>query len=132
MKRFFVFTMAILLIFSLSGCGIAFAAERKIEDSEIYSEREISSAMDIVSLKFAKDFHGCILYELSYSDKNADAAKAWASQYKAEEAIVIYSDFHVFTEGSGGLEVGDTYEGWSWILVRDKGEKWELKTWGYA
>jgi len=45
--------------------------------------------------------------------------------------MVLLSKFYVFGE-NGSLEPGKTYTKWNWILVRDKGGFWELKTWGYG
>ncbi len=132
MKKFFVGTLAVLLVFAFSGCGIAFTAERNIESSEIYAEKEISAAMNEVCKYFTKEFSGCRLLKLSYSDTSVPAAKEWAKNYEKEEAIVLFSDFYVFAEGDGSLQKGETYANWKWILVRNKGENWQLKTWGYG
>ncbi len=132
MKKFLALVIAFLTVLSLSGCGITLVTERHIEESEIYSEKEISSAMDIAEKKFMLEFKGCILLELSYSDASAKAAEDWAKQYEADEAIVLLSSFYTYTDGDGSLQKGEIYEKWNWILVRNEGENWELKTWGYA
>ena len=45
MKKFLAFFLAIVLVFCLSGCGIPFTAKKIIDDSDIYSKRDIEKAM---------------------------------------------------------------------------------------
>ena len=131
MKKFLAFFLAAALVFCLSGCGIPFTAKKIIDDSEIYSERDIEKAMNKVYSQFAL-FEGCVLLELEYDeDYSKERMHDWAKQYNADEAIVLLSKFYVAGE-NGSLEPGKTYTKWNWILVRDKGGFWELKTWGYG
>ncbi len=131
MKKFLAFFLAAALVFCLSGCGIPFTAKKIIDDSKIYSERDIEKAMNKVYSQFAL-FEGCVLLELEYDeDYSKERMHDWAENYNADEAIVLLSKFYVFGE-NGSLEPGKTYTKWNWILVRDKGGFWELKTWGYG
>jgi hypothetical protein len=131
MKKFLAFFLAIVLVFCLSGCGIPFTAKKIIDDSDIYSKRDIEKAMNRVYSQFAL-FEGCILLELEYDEEYSKERMAdWAENYNADEAIVLLSKFYVFGE-NGSLEPGETYSKWNWILVRNKGGFWELKTWGYG
>ena len=107
--------------------------KKLISPSEIYSEQEIGQAMDVVIRHFSREFRGCTLLELEYSDSRSEAGRAWALQYGADEGIVLISSFSV--DGSGGdgsLNSDSTYTNWQWILVRSYGGKWTLKTWGYG
>ena len=131
MKKFIAILLAAALVISLSGCGIPFTAKKIIDDSKIYSERDIEKAMSLVYRKFAS-FEGCVLLELEYDEEySRERMNGWAKQYAADEAIVLLSKFYVASE-NGSLAVGETYTKWNWILVRDKGGFWELKTWGYG
>ena len=131
MKKFLAFFLAAALVFCLSGCGIPFTAKKIIDDSEIYSERDIEKAMNRVYREFAF-FEGCVLLELEYDEEYSKERMAdWAENYDADEAIVLLSKFYVASE-NGSLEPGKTYTKWNWILVRDKGGFGELKTWGYG
>ena len=132
MKKFLAFLLAAAMIFLLSGCGIPFTAKKIIDDSEIYSKRDIEKAMNQVYCQFAL-FEGCILLELEYDEEYSKARMAdWAENYDADEAIVLLSKFYVAGDSDGSLEPGETYSKWNWILVRDKGGSWKLKTWGYG
>ena len=131
MKKIFAIIIAAALVFCFCGCGIPFTAEKIIDDSDIYSKRDIEKAMNRVYREFAF-FEGCILLELEYDEEYSKERMAdWAENYNADEAIVLLSKFYVFGE-NGSLAPGETYTKWNWILVRDKGGFWELKTWGYG
>ena len=131
MKKLFAVFLAAVCIFVFSGCGISFTAKKIIDDSEIYSKRDIEKAMNRVYREFAF-FEGCVLLELEYDEEySKERAADWAENYDADEAIVLLSKFYAAAE-NGSLEPGETYSKWNWILVRNKGGFWELKTWGYG
>ena len=131
MKKFLAVFLAVVMILCLSGCGIPFTAKKIIDDSEIYSKRDIEKAMNRVYREFAF-FEGCVLLELEYDEEYSKERLAdWAENYNADEAIVLLSKFYVAAE-NGSLEPGETYSKWNWILVRNNGGFWELKTWGYG
>ena len=47
--------------------------------------------------------------------------------------IVLYSSFDTDASGDdGSLEPNTTYDDFQWILVRDNGGTWEVKTYGYG
>lgn len=105
-----------------------------IKKSEVYSEKDIERAMATAKRQFKFDFKGCTLTDLWYDEEiSLSSASSWASQYNADEAIVLLSNFDVGSSGGdGSLNPNDTYSDWQWILVRNKGsQNWELKTWGY-
>ena len=132
MKKYLAFFLAIVFVFIFSGCGIPFTAKRIIDDSEIYSKRDIEKAMNLVYGQFAF-FEGCVLLEIEYDEEYSKERMAdWAENYDADEAIVLLSKFYVAGDSDGSLEPGETYSKWNWILVRNKGGFWELKTWGYG
>lgn len=131
MKKIFAIIIVAALILCFCGCGIPFTAEKIIDDSDIYSKRDIEKAMNKVYSQFAL-FEGCALLELEYDEEYSKERMCdWAENYGADEAIVLLSKFYVFGE-NGSLEPGKTYTKWNWILVRNKGGFWELKTWGYG
>lgn len=48
-------------------------------------------------------------------------------------SIVLYSSFDTDASGGdGSLEPNTTYDDFQWILVRDNGGTWEVKTYGYG
>jgi hypothetical protein len=107
---------------------------QSIPQSEVYSNQDIDSAMDIVKKKFKGEFKGCVLTDLWYNeDISISSSDGWAKQYNSDEAIVLLSNFDVDSSGGdGSLNPNSTYTDWKWILVRDKeNSKWALKTWGY-
>ena len=131
MNKFFQFFIILIIVLGLSGCGITFLARKNVGDSKIFSKEDIEEAMDIVCEEIKKS-EGYVLLELKYEeDFCKKQMKYYMEQYSADEAIVLLSKFYVFGE-NGSLAPGETYSKWNWILVRDKGGFWELKTWGYG
>lgn len=138
MKRITLFTLILVtLALLLSGCmdrGNVNHVHKTLEKSTVYTEAEIKQAMDIVTSHFRQNFEGCTLIHLAfYEDTRAQYSESWAKQYNADEAIILVSSFEVGPEGSNGsLNPDSTYNGWQWILTRDKGGSWALQTWGYG
>ena len=131
LKKILAALIAAVLVLSLSGCGMPFTAKKIIDDSDIYSKRDIEKAMNRVYREFAF-FEGCVLLELEYNEEYSKARMVdWAENYDADEAIVLLSKFYVAAE-NGSLEPGETYSKWNWILVRNENGPWKLMTWGYG
>lgn len=141
MKKRRIIIVVMLLIIAVSIVSFALRnkggnvsnVNREVTVSEVYSQQEINDAMDMVVKYFRSAFKGCTLTDLWYKDRTSvSASVGWAKQYNADEAIVLISTFDVDSSGGdGSFNPNDTYSNWQWILVRNKGEEWELKTWGY-
>jgi hypothetical protein len=118
MRKRILFTILIVILMSISlvacGGGNIDSMKKTIDESEIYSNEEIESAMGVVTHLFQEKFKGCTLTELSYDESISSASSdAWAIQYQAEEAIVLVSSFHVDdTGGDGSLNPNSTYNNW--------------------
>ena len=134
MKRLLLMICAVALLLTGCGGGTVSGVQKVIGKSEIFSPREIEAAMELALDYFRKEFDGCTMTEIKYNEeKSGDAAKEWAQQYGAEEGIVLYSSFDVdATGGDGSLNPNSTYSNWKWILTRDNGGRWTLRTWGYG
>ena len=135
MKKIFIVLLSALLIgLVLCGCGKVKDVQITIGESELYSQREIESAMRKVKWFFRLTFDGCTLRELSYDEeKSARETAEWAESYGAEQAIVILSEFDVDESGGdGSLNPNSTYKNWQWILTRSRGGGWTLQDWGYG
>lgn len=104
-----------------------------IGESDLYTTGDIESAMAAVEKEFKKSFRNCTLTKLWYDERVCKLEREdWTEQFQADEAIVLLSDFEVGkTGGEGTLDPGNSYKNWEWILVRNTGGEWELKTWGY-
>jgi len=131
-----IFVIGVVLLFlRFNKGGDINDVNRTIPQSEIYSQQDISDAMDVVENKFKSDFSGCTLTDLWYDeDASVSSSDEWAAQYHSDEAIVLLSNFNVDSSGGdGSLNPNSTYTDWQWILVRDKDSNtWELGTWGYG
>lgn len=104
----------------------------KVVASNIYTQKDIDSAIDVIKREFALEWSGCTLTEIYYAgDGCAREFQEWADLYNADEGIVLKSSFTVdFTGGDGSLEPNSTYDDWEWILVRSKGGHWKYMTHG--
>ncbi len=134
-----VLVLAIGLVVALTSCGKdkprgdVSVVDLEPGTSDIYSQEEIYAAMVEVTEHFEEEFEGCVLTNLVYDEVySLKSAAQWAEQYGDEEAIVFLSSFDVEETGAdASLEPGKSYRDWQWVLTRDKGEEWELQTWGY-
>ena len=120
----------------LCGCGGGNASEVQVitGESAIFTQKEIESAMEVAMDHFRKEFDGCTMTKIEYAEGRTQAAAAeWAQHYGADEAIVLYSSFDVDSSGGdGSFSPNSTYANWQWILTRDAGGEWVLRTWGYG
>ena len=133
MRKITLLLLVCAILLTACAGGDVSGVGRKIGSSDRYSKREIAAAMDVVEHHFKKHFDGCTLHTLVYNEEATDwEAAEWAAQYGVEEAIVLYSDFHVDeTGGDGSLNPNQTYRNFKWILVKTF-TGWELKDWGYG
>lgn len=135
MKRLIWTTVMFILLLTLSACGGKLSEGMQVEITEgdtYYSNEDIQAAVDTVEKEFKKDFPGCTMTSLRYTAiSGKDSNTEWATQYNAEEAMVLYSDFTVDDSGrSESLNPDSTYTDWQWVLVRNAGEKWKIATCG--
>ena len=133
MKKYKRVCAMFLACIMLTGCSGGRISNANVElgESSIYTEDEVGDAADIVLDYFAEEFEDCYLTDLWYDEAySSERTEEWATQYGAEEAIVLLSNFYTGPYGTDGFELNENYDNWQWILVRSGGE-WELKTWGY-
>ena len=120
----------------LTGCGGGkiSGVQKVIGESDTFRPSEIEDAMEVALDYFRKEFNGCTMTEIAYNEeKSSNAADEWAQQYGSEEGIVLYSSFDVDASGGdGSLNPNSTYTKWQWVLTRDAGGEWVLRTWGYG
>ena len=140
MKAYILAALILLTVSPAVGCGENGGAEKsaetqntQFEQSQIYSEEDIESAIQVTSDYFDKEFEGCTLMDLYYrGDSYADEFNEFAEIYGADEAIILMSSFEVGPSGGdGSLNPNSTYNDWNWILVRSGGGKWEHVDHGY-
>lgn len=143
MKKMVFILCLILVAFSLMAfkqVGKTNNVVIRIEKSDKFSKEELNDAINCVKKKF-KDFKGCNLTELWYAEEKSNNyiegylsnGKGSVNGVKAENVIVLMSNFHVDSSGaSGGFNPNSAYSNWSWILIRDgKTGNWKVDDWGY-
>ena len=103
-------------------------------ESEIYSNEEINSAINVIFERFKEIYNGCSLLKIEYiGDEKNDEYIDWAERNNKSEVIVFISDFKVAPNaGDGGLNPDSEYKGYSWILVRNENENWTYADCGYG
>ncbi len=134
MKKFISLIVCILLVLCLSACG-GEISEAKIHnvDSDMYSQEDIASAIDVIKKEFKSNWKGCTLKEIYYAgDDSSISHQEWSERNNADEVIVLLSSFDVDASGgNGSLNPNSTYSGWNWILIRESGGKWHHVDHGY-
>ena len=129
MRKFLKIFVVIMVVISLSGCGITFAARKVYDKSEIYSKEDIREAMNVVFDEFS-GFEGAVLLKLEYDEEFSNKQMRFnTKQYDCDEAIVLRSKFLSLVKAEGKKW---NIVKWDWILVRCEGENWEFKSCGYG
>ena len=134
MKKIYSAILCILLVLCLNACGgkISEATTHNV-DSDMYSQEDIASAIDVIKKEFKSNWKGCTLKEIYYAgDDSSIAYQDWAERNDTDEVIVLLSSFDVDSSGGdGSLNPNSTYTGWNWVLVRENGGKWQHVDHGY-
>ncbi len=132
MKRILSLLLIFVLLLSLTSCGTLNFVVIEAASSEIYTDRDIADAMEVVLEEFQgkKDR---ILLKLSYA---GDAELAdygdWADRNGADDVIVFLTDYYVsFFSDTPTQNTASEYENWKFILVRTNGGEWEIVDQGY-
>ena len=128
LSLFLIFT----LLLSLTSCGTLNFVDIEEFSSEIYTDRDITSAMEIV----LEEFQGKsdrILLSLSYiGDSKISDYRDWADRNGADDVIVFLTDYYVsFFSDTPTQNTASEYENWKFILVRTAGSEWEIVDQGY-
>ena len=118
-----------LCVYGWKGNGI----KTREGNSEIYSRKDIKTAIDVIKEEFESEWSGCTLTDIYYAgDKVSQEYKEWAERYDADEVIVLLSSFDTDAVGiDGSLNPCQTYADWMWILVRTNNEEWQHVDHGY-
>lgn len=134
MKKLIFLVFSLLMLLTLTACGDISEVQLSIEPSALYSDTEISAAMDTILTEFRRDWNGCALTELAYAGDGACADhQDWAVRHSADDVLVLTSAFTVDSSGGdGSLNPNSTYKNWKWILVRSGDGRWNHVDHGYG
>lgn len=138
MKRGFRIILAIMILFSLTGCKGKTGGDITIDkgDSSKFSDEEIDSAIKEVRENFS--FPGSKLKSICYDEAKSENVikdfmeygKGKGSDIDPNNIIVLFSDFDISGENPV-LSKGE-YKDYSWTLVRkDKDKEWKIEDQGY-
>ena len=126
MKKLTSFLLLTALLFSFCACGKVSDAKERDVPSDMYSEADITSAINTIKREFIF-WDDCTLLEIYYAgDEMTRECQEWAERYGADEAIVLMSSFYVGENRRDvTLNKNSTYDYWNWILVRTEGGRWK-------
>ena len=132
MKKLFSLILLCAALLSLTSCGTLNFVDIEEFSSKIYTDRDITSAMEIV----LEEFQGKsdrILLSLSYiGDSKISDYRDWADRNGADEVIVFLTDYYVsLFSDTPTQNIASEYENWKFILVRTNGGEWEIVDQGY-
>lgn len=133
MKRIASFVLCAVMLLTLCACGdVSNAATHEVE-SELYTQSDINSAINVTKRQFRRNWNGCTLTEIYYAgDEVSKDHQKWADRNGLDEVIVLISSFDVDSSGGdGSLNPDSTYKNWMWILGRSKGGQWQPLDHGY-
>lgn len=100
----------------------------------MYSSKDISDAISVITKYVSENWKGCKRLELYYSgDEDLTKYQDWADRNNADEVIVIRGSFSTDANvGDGSLKPNFTYDdNWMWILTRVSGGKWQYTDTGH-
>lgn len=132
MKKLWLFSLTGILLLALCACTSPSDSNSEYS-SALYTDAEITAAIDAATAYFDTYFTGCTLTEITYGgDEKTQAHKEWAERHDADEVIVLLSSFDVDASGGdGSLNPNSTYDNWMWIMVRNDGGAWRHADHGY-
>lgn len=134
MKKLISVIMLVFLILSLCACsGETDDVTVPFIESKIYSQEDISLAINTITKEFETGWRGCTLTEIYYAGDDVSVEyQDWAKRYNADKVIVLLSSFDTDSPaGNSGLNSDFTYKNWNWILVRTSGGDWKHVDHGY-
>ena len=134
MKKIKVLLSLVLCLVLLTACGGGDVrnVKRIPGESQLYSEGEINSAMNVVLDFFQKEFDGCTMTEIRYEEEKYAERQRLESEDYGREVIILLTDFDVDSSGGdGSLNPNSTYRNYQWTLTRTL-FGWELQDWGYG
>ena len=114
-------SLCFVMLYGCSGSGKISNVSVDYEESEIYSQQDINSAIDVIK-KELSSFEGCELYLITYlgddvCKDNINHCSELQEGADFNECIVFKSSFHSPQKGWGGWEPDSEY-GWNWYLAR--------------
>ncbi len=68
MKKLIAFIFAVIIMITICGCGNVSKANIMLTPSQRYSEKELTTAVNITKTYFMMNYDGCTLNYISYND----------------------------------------------------------------
>lgn len=89
-KRILSFIFCAVMLLTLCACGdVSHAATHEVE-SELYTQDDIKSAINVTKRQFRRNWNGCTLTEIYYAgDEVSEKHQEWADRNGLDEVIVL-------------------------------------------
>lgn len=113
------------------------AAKVDLGSSELYSQDEMTAAVNAVKTKFFS-WGDNELKSVTYAgdDCNSEENLAWVNSLQEgagfTQVIEFLTDFHTAADGESSLDPDKDYTAWQWWLARADGGDWMIVAYGYG
>ncbi len=132
MKRIAFLVLAFAFVF-LCACGAAGPA-MNLGESDLYSEKEIRAAVNVVIDRF-EDSKDLTLLRVKYDESYTLREMKYRKEHYGEETvIVLLTDIYVNLDAMavGPFYPGQTSKDYQFVLTQDKLGRWNIQDSGYA
>ena len=101
--------------------------------SSVYTEEQLSDAINVITDTFDKDFEQCTLQKIVYDEEYSISMEEMNKEmYQVENAVVFTCTFVVDEDyANGPMNAGAVYEDYEWIMTMDEDGNWSVISCGY-
>lgn len=101
--------------------------------SSVYTEEQLSDAINVITDAFDKDFEQCTLQKIEYDEEYSSSMEEMNKEmYQVENAVVFTCTFVVDEDyANGPMNAGEVYEDYGWIMTMDADGNWSVISCGY-
>ena len=126
MKKLIAFLMILTICIALCACGDVSQVKIVEVESQIYTQEELTDAINTAIDYFRQNYDHCKLLNIRY---------AGDGNMREEYGLVVVFDFSTDNSDAvyklGSFSPGETYSDMSFDMVRNGSGKWEVKNVGW-
>ena len=126
MKKLIAFLMILTICITLCACGDVSQVKIVEVESQIYTQEELTDAINTAKDYFYQNYDHCKLLNIRYAGDGNDDEQL---------GLVLIFDFSTDDSDAvyhlGGVSPGETYTGKTFGLVRNSFGKWKVKNNGW-
>lgn len=129
MKKLITFIFSVIIMITVCGCGNVSKANIMLTPSQRYSEKELTTAVNITKTYFMMNYDGCTLNYISYNDVNEKDRKDNLFKYLEPNKAGNIKDVVQFDVGYTDKDNANLTE--KYTVVRYENSGWEIRDHGY-